>query len=400
MTRFHHPAIRLASAVLFLFVSEAASMAQEPATSAKEQNDGQEEKAGAPVPFLPPWAKRRLSGIMQADGPPHGFMAAFGDIKRGSGFAPGAGYVHPLSGGGVVLLKGAYSINNYKMVQMAAQSAPLAGRQLIFRGRARWQDAPSVRLYALGSNSPDFRTGYAETKTEVSGEAAWTPVRFLRFLAGVGLEQFDTGLAHGAAPAGALLFASMPGAGADPRYLHGQASTAFDSRDNPGYSRHGSLFSATLHDFHQTTGGPYSFQRADIAGEQYISIVPNHSAVFLSVHVATTMVGSDHVVPFFLLPDVGGRDVRGFSDYRFRDRHSINWTAEYRWFALEVLDAAIFYDAGKTAATRSSIDFAGLASSVGAGVRLHSAKSTFVRLELARSREGLRFVIAFSPVGQ
>ncbi len=399
MTRFHHPAIRFASAVLLLLVSDAASMAQEPAPGPTE-SDRQEEKTDSPVPFLPTWAKRRLSGFLQADRPPHGFVAAFGDIKRGSGFAPGAGYAHPFSGGGVVVLKGAYSINNYKMVQMAAQSAPLAGRQLIVRGRARWQDAPSVRLYALGSDSPDFRTGYAETKTEVSGEAAWTPVRFLRFRTGVGLEQFDTGLAHGADPAGALLFAGMPGAGVDPRYLHGQASAAFDSRDNPGYSRHGSLLSATLHDFHQTTGGPYSFRRADIGGEQYIPIVPNHSAVFLSVHVATTMVGSDHVVPFFLLPDLGGHDLRGFSDYRFRDRHSINWTAEYRWFALEFLDAAIFYDAGKTAATRSSIDFSGLESSVGAGVRLHSTKSTFVRLELARSSEGFRFIIAFSPVGQ
>ena len=95
---------------------------------------------------------------------PQGFAPSFGDIKRGSGFAPGVAYAHTLSSGGVVVLKGAYSINNYKMVQMAAQSAPLAGRRVVFRGRARWQDAPSVRLYALGSDSADVRTAYAETK--------------------------------------------------------------------------------------------------------------------------------------------------------------------------------------------------------------------------------------------
>ena len=400
MTRFHHPALRFASAVLCLLVSAAASVAQEPVTSTTEQKDPQEEKVDSPIPFVPPWAERRLSGILQADGPPHGFMPAFGDIKRGSGFAPGAGYAHPLSAGGVIVLKGAYSINNYKMVQMAAQSAPLYGRRLILRGRARWQDAPSVRLYALGSDSPDFRTGYAETKTEVSSEAAWTPIPLLRLLAGVGLEQFVTGLAHGADGDGALLFASMPGAGADPRYVHGQASVAVDSRDNPGYSRRGTLLSVAFHNYHQTSDGPYTFQRADAVGEQYIPIVPNHSAVFLSVHVATTMVDSNHAVPFFLLPDLGGRDLRGFSDYRFRDRHSINWTAEYRWFALKVLDAAIFYDAGKAVAARSSLDFSGLKSSIGGGVRLHGPRTTFLRLELARSSEGFRFIIAFSPVGQ
>jgi len=385
---------------LVLLLSEAVSIAQEPATSATEQSDQQEEKADVPLPFLPLWVKRRLSRIQQNGGVPNGFMVAFGDIKRGSGFAPGAGYGQPLPGGGVIVLKGAYSINNYKMVQMAAQSAPVAGGQVILRGRARWQDAPSVRLYALGSDSPDFRTGYAETKTEVSGETAWTPVPFLRFLAGIGLEQFDTGLAHDAAPAGALLFAGMPGAGADPRYLHSQASAAIDSRDTPGYSRRGSLLNVAFHDYQQTTPGPYAFQRADAVGEQYIPVMRDHSAVFLRLHVATTMAAADHAVPFFLLPDLGGRDLRGFSDYRFRDRHAIDWTAEYRWFALEFLDAAVFYDAGKVVSTRSSLDFTGLKSSVGAGVRLHSAKSTLVRLELAHSREGFRFIIAFSPVGQ
>src|SRR5262245_36679648 len=231
MTRFHHLALRRASAVLLLLLSEAVLVAQEAATSATAQGDQQKEKTESPIPFLPLWVKRRLSRIQKTDGAPHGFMPAFGDIKRGSGFAPGVGYGLPLPGGGVIVLKGAYSFNNYKMVQMAAQSPPVASGRVIFRGRARWQDAPSVRLYALGSGSPDFRTGYAETKTEVSGETAWTPVPFLRLLAGIGLEQFDTGLAHDADPAGALLFAGMPGAGADPRYLHSQVSAAIDSRD-------------------------------------------------------------------------------------------------------------------------------------------------------------------------
>jgi hypothetical protein len=112
------------------------------------------------------------------------------------------------------------------------------------------------------------------------------------------------------------------------------------------------------------------------------------------------MTAAGHEVPFFLLPDLGGRDLRGFSDYRFRDRHSISWTAEYRWLALEFLDAAVFYDTGKTVANRASLNFEGLKSSVGGGIRLHGARATFLRLDVAHSREGLRFVIAFSPVGQ
>ena len=128
--------------------------------------------------------------------------------------------------------------------------------------------------------------------------------------------------------------------------------------------------------------------------------MPDKWVVFLNLHVATTMTDSGHEVPFFLLPDLGGHDLRGFSDYRFRDRHAINWTAEYRWYALEFLDAAIFYDAGKVVPTRSSLDFEGLKSSIGGGIRLHSPRTTYLRVELAHGREGLRFIVAFSPVGQ
>jgi hypothetical protein len=403
MTPFHqHVHYRLASAVVLLLSLTGLTFAREPSTRETEQTAQQDDKDDSLLSRLPERVRRHLEKIKQAGdtGAPDGFAATFGDIKRGSGFAPGVAYGHSLPSGTVVVLKGVYSINNYKLVQMAAQSRPLLGNRVFLRGRARWQDAPSVRLYALGSEAPDVRTGYAETKTEVSGEAAWTPLSAFRVLAGAGLEQFDTGFAHNQGPAGLLLFASMPGAGADPRYVHSQTSAAFDLRDSPGYSRRGSLIAAAFHNYHQTSGGPFSFQRVDAAAEQYIPIVRNKWVVYVNVHASTTMTAAGHEVPFFLLPDLGGHDLRGFSDYRFRDRHSISWTAEYRWLALEFLDAAVFYDAGKTVANRASLNFEGLKSSVGGGIRLHGARATFLRLDVAHSREGLRFVIAFSPVGQ
>jgi outer membrane translocation and assembly module TamA len=75
-------------------------------------------------------------------------------------------------------------------------------------------------------------------------------------------------------------------------------------------------------------------------------------------------------------------------------------TAEYRWYAQEFLDAAIFYDGGKVVPDRSSLDFSHFRNSVGAGVRFHTPQTTVLRLEVARSNEGTRILIAFSPVGQ
>ena len=53
-----------------------------------------------------------------------------------------------------------------------------------------------------------------------------------------------------------VLFAGLPGAATDPRYVHGQVSAAIDLRDSPGYSRRGSLLSTTFHNFHETSRWP------------------------------------------------------------------------------------------------------------------------------------------------
>ena len=103
-------------------------------------------------------------------------------------------------------------------------------------------------------------------------------------------------------------------------------------------------------------------------------------------------------VPYFLLPDLGGtRTLRGYPSWRFRDRHRILLTGEYRWTAGQFLDMALFVDAGKVAARRSDLNLDGLQTGYGIGVRLHTPAATALRIEVARSVEGTRLVFAFGP---
>ena len=391
---------RFLTATLFI-THVAAAFAQEPGSRAEEQARQQEAKARTVTTYVSPWIEQRLLAVENAGGfgVARGLVVKFADIKRGSGFAPGLGYGYTTSGGGTLAAKGVYSIRNYKLLQVSAQSPPFSADRILFRARARWQDAPKVRLSPLGSDPPNLRTDYAETKTEVSGEALLKPVRFLRLDGGLGVEWFDTEFSHDEIQIGRTSFEALPGAGADPRYIHSRVSGAFDLRDSEGYTRRGTLLSATYHNYHADSNGTYSFNRVDGGAEQYLPILHGNWVIFLGLWASTTMTKDRGQVPFFLMPDVGGHDVRGFTNYRFRDRHSISWTAEYRWYAQEFLDVAIFYDAGKTVPTRGALDFKGLHSSIGGGVRLHTSISTLLRLELAHSREGYRFLIGFSPVG-
>jgi len=396
------PRLLLSSVVAVLLLSFAQiAFAQDAGSRAEEQAREQEAKARTLTTYQPPWIEQWLLSIEEAGGfgVARGFVVQFGDIKRGSGFAPGVGYGHTMANGAVFAAKGVYSIKNYKLLQVSAQSPHFWADRVLFRARARWQDAPRVPLYPLGSDPTEFRTDYAETRTQVSGEALLKPVGFVRVGGGVGLEWFETGFSHKENPIGMLLFNTLPGSGSDPRYVHSRAFAALDFRDSEGYSRRGSLLSAEYHDYRANSNGALSFARIDGAAEQYVPILHGNWVIFLGLWASTTTTAAGREVPFFLMPNLGGHDLRGFKDYRFRDRDSINWTAEYRWYAQEFLDAAIFYDAGKTVSTRDALDFKGLHASVGAGVRLHTPLSTLVRLEGAHSREGFRFLIGFSAVG-
>jgi len=69
--------------------------------------------------------------------------------------------------------------------------------------------------------------------------------------------------------------------------------------------------------------------------------------------------------------------------------------AEYRFPLLRRLDAAAFYDAGGVAPRAGELT-QNIVSDYGVGLRLHSATHMLARLDVARGREGLRALVAFT----
>jgi hemolysin activation/secretion protein len=103
-------------------------------------------------------------------------------------------------------------------------------------------------------------------------------------------------------------------------------------------------------------------------------------------------------VPYYLLPSLGsGSTLRGYSSWRFRDRHAVLTSAEFRWIASRLaLDMAFFYDAGMVAPRFNQLTLGSFVSNVGIGARFHGPVSTPLRIELARGQEGMRLVFAAS----
>jgi len=379
----------------------AGGLAQIPDSRAAEIAQEQAEKARDLKPYTHNFFERKLLEIEQGGGfaVQRGFFIALGDIKQGSSVAIGPAYGKQFANGGAVIGKAAYSIRDFKLLQLYAAPPAMARGRLHVNGRVRWQDAPELAVYALGPDSPKTRADFSETRTEVSGQAEFRPVRFIRLGGGAAFERYETGGADTTRPSVESFFSplEMPGIGADPTYVHSFVSGGLDSRTGPGYSRSGTLLHAALHAYSQQNGGPFSFRRVDAIARQLIPILHGNWVIDLSVRTSTTSTDDGNTVPFFLLPDLGGSgELRGYSAYRFRDRHSIIFTGEYRWYVQEFVDMALFYDAGKVTPRRGDLDFENLKSNVGMGIRFHGPQTTVLRIELAKGDEGLRFIFGFS----
>jgi outer membrane translocation and assembly module TamA len=115
--------------------------------------------------------------------------------------------------------------------------------------------------------------------------------------------------------------------------------------------------------------------------------------------VKTTWGKSEEEVPFFMTPSLGGGStLRGYSTFRFRDRHSLLLQGEWRVIANRFMETAVFLDAGKVAPRTADLDLKDLKTDYGFGVRFHAPLATMIRVDVARSSQGTRLVFAASPV--
>ena len=142
-----------------------------------------------------------------------------------------------------------------------------------------------------------------------------------------------------------------------------------------------------------------SFSRVTLDARRYQSLgSPRH---VLALHGLGSFDQPDtgSRVPFYLQSALGGAHVlRGFRPFRFRDEDLLALSGEYRFELRPKVELAAFYDAGKVTSRRSDLDFDGLKNDFGLGFRFHGPFATPLRIEVAKSREGIALVFASTPI--
>ena len=324
-------------------------------------------------------------------GQPRGVYPWLGSVFPGGGVAAGAGLRKPFGDDGAVNVTGGSSIDRYWRAEASMELPAFAQNRARITLSGRYLDAPDVRYHGIGNDTQKaVETGFGYTPA--SGGARLDVAVSRQFSAGGAVNYLDIG---SSSPRTGLpieqLFspANTPGLELDSfSFVHSTARAVFDGRRPAGYSGSGGLYRLQFDDYRERDHSEYSFRSLEAEARQLIPLMRANWVLALRGLATVTDVGDTSSVPYFLLPSLGGGNtLRGYPDFRFRDRHRLVMNAELRWTPARFLDMAVFYDTGKVASRRQDIDLDDLHDSYGIGARLVGPKGYAFRVEVARSRE-------------
>lgn len=337
------------------------------------------------------------------DGVTQGVHPELGVSIVGGGPAGGVGYRVPLFDRRVVVDASAVlSIRGYKDVQTRIEMPRLASGRLGIGADLRYEDGTQINYFGIGAgSSADQASNYRLRYLDTAGFATihLSPAVSITGRGGILQGATVAGGTSTLVPPIEARFenASAPGLGLRPDFTHADVALDVDTRDVPGYPRSGGRYRASLAAYHDRSENRFSFRRIEGEAAQYVP-VGDRSVASLHARLDVSQTADGQQVPFYLLPSLGsGQSLRGYDDYRFRDRDAMLASAEWRTHLVGLFDIAGFVDTGSVAPTFGTLASNRLLADYGVGVRVHSASRLIVRLDVARGTEGMHTILSFSP---
>lgn len=354
-------------------------------------------------------APQDLPSVPDGLAEPQGFIAeptwlertaVFADRHLSSGGGGGTGFYlnskSPVSGAGWLTLGPGYrhwfnddslvvdgttgvSWRGYKMAQARVEMPKLLRSRISLGAQYRYQDFRSVKFFGEGPNSLDTAMSRYHLRTHnMVGYATLRPARWLALDSHVG-----------------WLEPSIRNAGGEPAFAHGGVAVTADTRDFPEHPTSGGLVRVSASRFDDRDGGHASFNRYESEVAGFVPVASSRVVFAVRGWLVASDAAPNNIVPFYLQPSLGGgNSLRSFSDYRFHDRHMLLANAELRLALFTHMDLVGFVDAGNVAARVGDLDLD--QRSYGAGVRFHTRRDTFLRLDVANGREGWRTTFTLS----
>jgi Omp85 superfamily domain len=372
---------------------------------------GSEPRVQQPAELLaePPFIARAIDfatrTIGQGTGTNNGLYAEFGHLPTGAGWLSlGPGFRRWLSQDRVVI-EGSTAISwrAYKMAQARIELPRLMHSRVVAGSQVRWQDLTQVTYFGDGPDSLESdRSEYRLKSTDLVGYASVRPAQWLSIGGRVGWIPGTTlgspgGIFQRGNPPAQLIFPHNPAfiVDAQPGFTYAGVSLGLDTRDHPRHPTRGGVYRAAWASYRDRDAGTFSFRQAEAEAAHFLPLAGARVVVAMHGWLAASETVDGQTVPLYFEPALGGHNtLRGYTDYRFHDRNLLVVNVESRVAVWRHLDAAVFADAGNVAPSVSDLNLD--RTSYGIGLRIHSARATFGRLDLAHGTEGWRLMFRLS----
>ncbi len=384
--------LTLALSLLSIAAGTATANAQDTrAEDIRRQQAERQQRVSPPQPTMVERGIDRLEKWGFISGEPRGVYPWLGSIYPGGGIGAGAGVRKEFGDDGAVNVVAGYSIRSYTIGQADVALPAFANNRATVTVSGQYIDAPDVKYYGVGNDSSkDARSYYGYTPTTGGARLDFEVSKY--FTAGGEVSYLDVSPSAGrTAPSIDAQFdpSDTPGFQTSQfSFINSTARASFDWRKRLGYSGTGGVYRVRFDDYRDQDQDRYSFRSLEAEALQLIPILRANWVIAIRGVATITDADAGNDVPFFLLPSIGGgASVRGYPDFRFRDRNRLVMNAELRWTPARFMDMLLFYDTGKVEARRQDLDFDNLKEAYGFGMRLIGPKGYAVRAEAAHSRE-------------
>lgn len=431
-------AVAVASILGTAFAQEQAAPPNPPPTADGQapgqkpgQTPGQTKEIKDKDGFIVRNIRRALSDPEPGKDDPHWgpFYASAASPSSGSGFGPKLRFWAPGIGGSPVDFHASAIVTFYKYqyYDMQLGLLPHRGRQkpsfttgsdslyplsdlqktvgmqrFDLYASLRHRRYPREIFYGLGPGAPAVnRSDYAlrDTLFEIVSDlrlASWLTVSARGGLLRASLNPGEDTLE----PDTQVLYTdvSAPGLRRQPDYFTASAGFLVDTRDEPENPHGGGTLAVAVTRYAEKGGQEFRFNRLSVDARRFVALGSNRHVVALRALTSLDRPDAGSREPFYLQSSLGGGNIlRGFRGFRFRDAKLLAFQGEYRFELVPKVELAAFYDAGEVFGETKDFDLRGLETNWGVGVRLKTIKKVRLRLDVARSHEGIRLHVKFSP---
>lgn len=357
----------------------------------------------------------KLSDIFS--GPLH---PIFKGVASTGGFGAGLEYDFPTVGRWETTAKALVTVRRYWSMQL---DTVYRGDRVAVEGYARMREMSQLSYFGPGINSEvRNRTSFLLKDPVVGAVATIQAAPWMAVGGRVEAIWPDVGSGRSAIyPTIDTTFGAgdAPGLIEQPRFGRYQGFVEFQAPDSVGQAfNQGGRYRITYQRFDDQQFDRFTFDRLDLEARHKFALFGPYRRLTLRAWVATTDTAADHEVPFYLQPTLGGNGqirsvdddligadgsrgtLRGFRDYRFRDRNLLLLQAEYRVPIWGPFDASVFVDAGKVASRPEDLNLSDPKRNFGVSLSVMRGPVALARTDLGfGGGEGTKLSVSFGVAG-